>query len=39
VVQDGERVRFREEVPTMPAEGEWPEGYAPSAVPAGTAAG
>ena len=39
VVQDGERVHFREEVPTMPAEGEWPEGYAPSAVPAGTAAG
>jgi hypothetical protein len=26
-------------VPTMPAEGEWPEGYGPSAVPAVTAAG
>ena len=39
VVQDGERVHFREEVPTMPADGEWPEGYGPAAVPAVTAAG
>jgi amino acid transporter len=33
VVQDGERVHFREETPTMPAEGEWPEGFeAPASV-------
>jgi amino acid transporter len=27
VVQDGERIHFREETPTMPEEGEWPTGY------------
>jgi amino acid transporter len=31
VVQDGERIHFREETPTMPAEGDWPDGFeAPS---------
>ena len=39
VVQDGESVHLREEVPTMPAEGEWPEGYGPAPVPVVTAAG
>jgi amino acid transporter len=35
VVQDGQRMIFREDTPTMPAEGEWPEGYsAPVATPA-----
>jgi hypothetical protein len=27
VVQDGERIHFREETPTMPAAGDWPEGF------------
>jgi amino acid transporter len=27
VVQDGERIHFREETPTMPAEGDWPDGF------------
>lgn len=27
VVQDGEKIHFREETPTMPAEGDWPEGF------------
>ena len=27
VVQDGERIHFREETPTMPGEGDWPEGF------------
>jgi amino acid transporter len=26
VVQDGERIHFREETPTMPADGDWPSG-------------
>jgi hypothetical protein len=27
VVQDGEKIHFREETPTMPAAGDWPEGF------------
>jgi amino acid transporter len=27
VVQDGEKLHFREETPTMPAEGDWPDGF------------
>ncbi|MGO9958762.1 MAG: APC family permease [Solirubrobacteraceae bacterium] len=27
VVQDGERIHFREPTPTMPAAGEWPDGF------------
>ena len=27
VVQDGEKIHFREETPTMPEEGEWPTGF------------
>jgi amino acid transporter len=27
VVQDGEKIHFREDTPTMPAEGDWPEGF------------
>ncbi len=27
VVQDGEKIHFREETPTMPAEGDWPSGF------------
>ena len=27
VVQDGEKIHFREETPTMPEEGEWPSGF------------
>src|ERR1039458_8252351 len=27
VVQDGEHIHFREETPTMPAEGDWPDGF------------
>jgi amino acid transporter len=38
VVQDGERVNFREDTPTMPAEGDWPTGYA-APVPVAPAAG
>jgi amino acid transporter len=27
VVQDGEKIHFREDTPTMPADGDWPEGF------------
>jgi amino acid transporter len=33
VVQDGEKVHFREETPELPAEGDWPEGYEAPAAP------
>jgi amino acid transporter len=33
VVQDGEKVHFREETPELPAEGDWPEGYEAPAPP------
>ena len=38
VVQDGERIHFREETPVMPAEGEWPAGFEPQ-VPVAPLAG
>jgi amino acid transporter len=37
VVQDGEKIHFREETPTMPAAGDWPDGYEAPAPPAVTA--
>jgi amino acid transporter len=33
VVQDGEKIHLREETPTMPAEGDWPEGFEAPAPP------
>jgi amino acid transporter len=40
VVQDGERLHFREDTPTMPAPGDWPEGFeAPAAPPVSPVAG
>jgi amino acid transporter len=33
VVQDGEKIHWREETPTMPAEGDWPEGFDAPAPP------
>jgi uncharacterized membrane protein YjjP (DUF1212 family) len=39
VVQDKQKIHFREETPTMPAEGDWPEGFeapAPPVAPAVT---
>jgi uncharacterized membrane protein len=37
VVQDGEQIHFREETPTMPAAGDWPDGFEAPAPPAVTA--
>jgi amino acid transporter len=34
VVQDGEKIHWREETPTMPAEGDWPEGFEMPVAPA-----
>jgi amino acid transporter len=34
VVQDGEKIHFREETPTMPAEGDWPSGFESTETPA-----